>query len=49
MNKQAMQEAIEQSGWVTADEWFEGGRRLAYDSIRHRILRTPDMESLSDR
>ena len=44
MNKQAMQETIEQSGWVTADEWFEGGRRLAYDSIRHRILDAPNNE-----
>ena len=37
MNKQGVREPTEQAGLVTADEWFEGGRRLAYASVQRRI------------
>src|SRR4051794_17529246 len=42
MNKQGVRVAIQPTGLVTADEWFEGGRRLTYDSVRRRIVDASD-------
>src|SRR4051794_22685251 len=42
MDEQEVQEPIEQTGLVTADMWFGGGTRLAYDPVQGRILDAHD-------
>ena len=42
MDKQEVREPTEQTALVTADKWFEGGTRLAYDPVRRRIIDPSD-------
>jgi pimeloyl-ACP methyl ester carboxylesterase len=38
MSEQSVRRPVQRVELVTADEWFSGGRRLAYDPVRRRIL-----------